>query len=125
MMSAISVNGMTSRQAKNAGQSSENNDPSSLNQAASSKSQGDAATSTPNNGAHPESELVSLRQRVKELEEKEKVLEKNIRQRQAECDDQKSALRTIQDEFMVCLKSSFTEPLNSHYTCCLLAFVRC
>ncbi len=124
-MSAISVNGMTSRQAKNAGQSSENNDPSSLNQAASSKSQGDAATSTPNNGAHTESELVSLRQRVKELEEKEKVLEKNIRQRQAECDDQKSALRTIQDEFMVCLKSSFTETLKSHYACCLLAFVRC
>jgi hypothetical protein len=48
-----------------------------------------------------ENEGILLRQRIKELEDREKILERSVRQRQAECDEQKSALRTIQDEFMV------------------------
>ena len=49
----------------------------------------------------PENECNLLRQRIKELEDRERILERSVRQRQAECDEQKSALRTIQDEFMV------------------------
>lgn len=95
-MSASTPNGISSRPKKSSGLISVDTDTSNLNSVSSSKSQRDDHPSS-----SQESELISLRQRVKELEEKEKILERNIRQRQAECDEQKSALRTIQDEFMV------------------------
>jgi hypothetical protein len=73
-----------------------------LAQATPSKSlREDNTLANNDNDQQPENECILLRQRIKELEDREKILERSVRQRQAECDEQKSALRTIQDEFMV------------------------
>jgi hypothetical protein len=61
----------------------------------------DSTSANPASDPQTENECILLRQRIKELEDREKILERSVRQRQAECDEQKSALRTIQDEFMV------------------------
>ena len=96
-MSLASINGMSLRTSKTSGQASASKEQSS----GSSKSQSDTTASNLTLDSEIDSDVTSLRQRIKELEEKEKLLERNVRQRQAECDEQKSALRTIQDEFMV------------------------
>jgi hypothetical protein len=61
----------------------------------------DTISASPISDQQADNDCTLLRQRIKELEDREKILERSVRQRQAECDEQKSALRTIQDEFMV------------------------
>ena len=95
------MNGISLRTAKSTqGSNSAANDQSGLSSTIQ-RSPGDTGDTIPVLDQEIKSDVASLRQRIKELEDKEKILERSVRQRQAECDEQKSALRTIQDEFMV------------------------